>query len=264
MLILLEKINKNFKGNLLKPPSLWSFHFFLLFSIGIFNILIEHLLRLTNQKIFYLNLFHLFIYFLIPLIYFLKWSFKAIFFYLALIIVFLTGFYKPFLFLLIPFLIFSLKIEELGLNFKNFFLSLFGGIFAGFLILGHLIFVLALSSTYSPQPFSFTYLLSFFPLEAGFGSLGMELFFRGFLFQNFLKIGFKFWQATLLSTILFIGPFLTNPLFTDRFEIMIATIFYLLIMGFFFSGIILKTKNLIGCYIGNLIITCFRYFLIWE
>lgn len=285
MNILFFKINPKFKGNLTKPPKTYDRLFWLILGLGLFNFILEGVVRrlgfsvIENDAI--IHFFHIFVFFTIPSILILGCRKDCFFLHLmgAFIIAFLfyllsTQKISPYysaLYLLFWFYLFltlnedsSSKLENLAISKNNLKQSLILGLVTGLFLAGHLFFTSSLSKTgLTPKYFSLNIILVNFFRELGFNILGMELFFRGFIFnQMFTQYNLPFWQAATISTIFYTIPFLANPLFTSNYVLLISTIFYTLLVGYVFCGLTYYTKNLASSLIANIFITTVRYLII--
>jgi len=155
------------------------------------------------------------------------------------------------------------KLKNIGLSLKKWPDILIYGIGTGLFFAGHLFFVVNLAPDIKFLENGLSKIIPGVLMEVGFGAIAMELFFRGFLFnQIFNSLKLSYGLAAALSTFFYIIPFFTNPLFISNAATLVATIFYTLVIGYTLCYIYKKTESIFAGIIANLIIATFRMLII--
>ena len=245
--------------------------------LGLSNVFVELLIRtFAPIKIddVFVQFFHILIFFLYPsYLIFGSWKKSLLLgFFLFVIIIpiyFLIAeetisFYFAAFFILswVVFLSFfkenKKQVAEIFLGNSNWRKSSLSGLLAGLLLGAHLFSVIWLSKTFLPTSINFPKDFINFFLEANFSLLGMEFLFRYLLFLRLIERNyFPFWLASILSTLLFILPFLTNPSFNQNIAVVIGLIYYGLMQGFSSCWLVYKTKSLLPSIIFSFVLTIF-------
>jgi hypothetical protein len=249
-------------------------YFFIILSLGILNLILEWTIRRfipVGTGDLFIQISHILIFFFYPSYLFLK-SWKktlgfSFFLFLTIMPVYyliLNGyvsFYFSFFFIFcwISYLIFfrnnKRELKSIIFGLKN---NILLAVLVGLLFCLHLSLVIWLSQTFLPSNIDLAKVLTNLFLEANFSLLGMEFFFRYFLCLRLIeRNGFSFLAASSLSTVLFILPFLTNPIFNQSTAMIIGFIYYGLMQGFTSCWLAYKTKSLLPSIIFGLVLTVF-------
>lgn len=256
------------------PNGIFDKYFFTILFLGFLNLVLEWFIRrfiLIQTADVFIQISHIFIFFLFPSYLILRSWKNSLLLSLSLLLIItpiyyliLRGyisFYFSFFFILtwFPYIIFfkNSKKELLNIVFglKN---NILLGVLAGLLFCLHLYLVVWLSQTFLPKDINLAGIITNLFLEANFSLLGMEFFFRYFIFLRLIeRNNFSFLSAATLSTILCILPFLTNPIFNQNTPIIIGFIYYGLMQGFTSCWLAYKTKSLLPSIIFGIILTVF-------
>lgn len=223
--------------------------------------------------------FHIIIFIFIPFVYLgvpkLKAAFSWIAFFLLTVVISILiyfGVISPFwnliYFITYPLLFYFVltereKLYQLGFNFKFWKDIILYSAFASIILVAHLLFVVSLIPT---EQISFLNIFSKLPeilTETGFSIIGMEIFYRGFIFSQLYKnIKFPFGIAALISTLFYVLPFFTNQIFLANIAIGFATTFYAAILGFIFCYLYKKTDSLWASFITSFILFITRIIIL--
>jgi len=251
--------------------------FFIILLIALINIIGEFFVRYflcKDLSLISLQAFHIVIFFLFP-VYLIFHSFRKSFI-LSTILSFLIiplyfliekqiiSFYFAALFSfswIFYYLFFKNDkkyLKKIGLGFKSFKTNFILGIILGIIFCIHIYYVLFLSGNLLMQKFIFSEVFVKFFLEISFSLLGMEVFFRYLLFKRLIEnYNFSFLAASTISTVLFLGPFLTNPSFINNSALFVGTIYYVALQGYISCYLVRKTKSILPSFFSNLIISLF-------
>ena len=251
--------------------------------IGILNFLLEVIIRqFIFNKILSDNLVesvHIIIFFIVPFIYIgmpklktlIAWaSFCVITVFISLLIYknFIPPLWNIIYFLTYPLLIYFIITEKSKLHLLGFSIRFWKNIIlysslATIILIAHLLFVVSLSpypdliklNIYSKLPEILT--------EIGFSIIGMEIFYRGFLFNQLFRVAkYPFGLAALVSTLFYVLPFFSNRLFLSNIAIGFATIFYAAIIGFVFCYLYKKTNSIWPSFIASLFLFIARILIL--
>lgn len=256
------------------PTTILNRYFFIILSLGILNLISEWLIRRffpIQINDLFIQISHIFIFFLYPSFLFLRsWKKSLLFSFVLFIIIipiyyfilkgFISFYFSSFFVLSwISYLIFfrnnKKKLANIIFGCKNNALL---GILAGLLFCLHLSLVVWLSQTFLPNNINLAKVVVNFFLEANFSLLGMEFFFRYFLCLRLIeRNSFSFLPAAALSTILFILPFLTNSSFNQSSGVIIGLIYYGSMQGLTSCWLTYKTKSLLPSILFGIILSVF-------
>ncbi len=236
------------------------------FCLATLNIIMEFFIRRYLPESFLLptlNILQIVIFFLLPLTIVLKSFPRAIIVILLFIFLSFSLSAFPFSLLLFWFVFASIfyhhrqSSEKFGFASKKLLANTTLGILVAIIVVSHMFATFHLAGFTFPVIIWPNLWVKILP-EIAFGVIGMEIFFRGMIFLRLRqKNNFSFLVATIISTTLYLLPFLANPVYFASRGLLASAIYYIIFESFVFCYLTERTKSLIPSTVASAIVLVF-------